>query len=182
MAHLSLIISIGTLFFVYYTCAQQCDQSSDVARFNCYPENNPTQDKCEARKCCWRPPSHQSNLPGNHPDVTGDEGVPYCYYPKDFPSYEVTSNETTDFGQRIKIVRSQGTYMPHDILDLIVDLIYETEQRLRIRIYDSVYRRYEVPLQVPVVEKKADVTDYEVVVNQKPFAIVVTRKSTGVIL
>jgi hypothetical protein len=72
--------------------------------------------------------------------------------------------------------------MPHDILNLTVDLIYETQQRLRIRIYDSVYKRYEVPLQVPVVEKKADTTDYEVRFGQKPFAILVTRKSTGVTL
>jgi hypothetical protein len=72
--------------------------------------------------------------------------------------------------------------MPHDILNLTVDLIYETQQRFRIRIYDSVNKRYEVPLQVPVVEKKADMTDYEVVISSKPFAILVTRKSTGVTL
>jgi hypothetical protein len=35
---------------------------------------------------------------------------------------------------------------------------------------------------VPVVEKKADMTDYDVVIKSKPFAIVVTRKSTGVTL
>jgi hypothetical protein len=72
--------------------------------------------------------------------------------------------------------------MPNDITNLTVDLIYETQQRFRIRIYDPVYKRYEVPLQVPVVEKKADMTDYDVVIKSKPFAIVVTRKSTGVTL
>jgi hypothetical protein len=72
--------------------------------------------------------------------------------------------------------------MPNDILKLTVDLIYETQQRLRIQIYDSSNRRYQVPLEVPVVEKKADMTDYNVVVNSKPFSLVVTRKSTGVTL
>jgi hypothetical protein len=72
--------------------------------------------------------------------------------------------------------------MPQDILNLTVDLIYETQQRFRIRIYDPIYKRYEVPLQVPMVEKKVDMTDYEVKVNQNPFAILVTRKSTGVTL
>jgi hypothetical protein len=72
--------------------------------------------------------------------------------------------------------------MPNDILKLTVDLIYETQQRLRIQIYDSSNRRYQVPLEVPVVEKKADMTDYNVVVNAKPFSLVVTRKSTGVTL
>jgi len=72
--------------------------------------------------------------------------------------------------------------MPNDILDLTVDLIYETQQRFRIKIYDSTNKRYEVPLQVPVVAQKADMTDYEVVVKPNPFAILVTRKSTGVTL
>ncbi|CAF4877185.1 unnamed protein product, partial [Rotaria magnacalcarata] len=81
---------------------------------------------------------------------------PFCYYPSDFPNYEVISNEPTDFGQRIRIFKSQMTYMPHDIANLTVDLIYETEQRLRIRIYDTVFKRYEVPLKVPAIEKKAD--------------------------
>ncbi|CAF4216399.1 unnamed protein product, partial [Rotaria magnacalcarata] len=77
---------------------------------------------------------------------------------------------------------SDTAYMPHDITSLTVDLIYETEQRFRIRIYDSIYRRYEVPLKVPVIEKKVNTTDYEVKITEKPFSILVTRKSTGVIL
>jgi hypothetical protein len=172
MVHLSFLTSIAAvLCFVTYTYTQQCDQSSDVARFDCYQEGNTTQDLCEARKCCWREPLQPSNTT-----------VPYCYYPSDFPTYTITSNQTTDFGQRIRILKSQTTYMPHDILDLTVDLIYETQQRFRIRIYDSLYKRYEVPLQVPVVENKADMTDYEVGVKSNPFSILVTRKSTGVIL
>jgi hypothetical protein len=173
MGHLSCLITFVVFYFGTYAFAQQCDQSSDVARFDCYPENNPTQEACEARKCCWRPSFKPS---------IGNVTVPNCYYPSDFPNYEVTSNDPTDFGQRIHIVKSQTTYMPNDILKLTVDLIYETQQRLRIQIYDSSNRRYQVPLEVPVVEKKADMTDYNVVVNSKPFSLVVTRKSTGVTL
>jgi lysosomal alpha-glucosidase len=177
MMHLSFVTSIIVLCLITYAYTQQCDQSSDVARFDCHPEDGSTQDNCEARKCCWRLPVQQSNLTGIR-----DPDVPYCYYPSDFPTYEVTSNETTDFGQRIRLFKSQTTYMPQDILNLTVDLIYESEQRFRIKIYDPVYKRYEVPLQVPVVQKKADMTDYDVVIKSKPFAILVTRKSTGVIL
>ncbi len=175
--HFSSVTSILVLCLVTYAYTQQCDQSSDVARFDCYPEGNSTQDKCEARKCCWRLPVQQSNLAGLH-----DLNIPNCYYPSDFPTYEVISNETTDFGQRIQLFKSQTTYMPQDILNLTVDLIYESEQRFRIKIYDSVNKRYEVPLQVPVVQKKADMTDYDVVIKPKPFSILVTRKSTGVTL
>jgi hypothetical protein len=180
--HLSFVTSIVVLCLVTYAYTQQCDQSSDVARFDCYPESGQTQDKCEARKCCWRSSVQESTLTAKHLTNLGNVTVPNCYYPSDFPTYEVTSNETTDFGQRIQIVKSQTTYMPHDILNLTVDLIYESEQRFRIKIYDSVNKRYEVPLQVPVVQKKADMTDYDVVIKPKPFSILVTRKSTGVTL
>ena len=116
------------------------------------------------------------------PTAFRDVNVPYCYYPKDFPTYVLQSTETTDFGQRLQINRSQSTYMPHDIMNLTVDLIYETAQRLRIRIYDTEYKRYEVPLEVPIVVRKVDQTDYDVKVNPTPFSLLVTRKSTGVTL
>ncbi|UJR37339.1 hypothetical protein I4U23_030047 [Adineta vaga] len=169
MIHSQLVISFILLYCIACLHAQQCEQTSNAGRFDCHPENNPTQSTCEERKCCWRIPVPLTN-----------ETVPYCYFPSDFPTYEVKSKETTDFGQRIRIVKTQTTYMPHDILDLTVDFIYETQQRFRIRIYDSVYRRYEVPLQVPVVEKKVNMTDYEVTFSEKPFAILVIRKSTGI--
>jgi hypothetical protein len=179
MAHLSFIL---ILFLTSYSYCQQCEQSSDVARFDCYPESGSTQEKCLARKCCWRQPLEQTNLTKRHPSAFHDVDVPYCYYPKDFPAYVLQTSEQTDFGQRIRINKSQTTYMPHDIIDLTVDLIYETEQRFRIRIYDSIYKRYEVPLEVPIVEKKANNTDYDVKINENPFSILVTRKSTGATL
>ncbi|CAF2048966.1 unnamed protein product [Rotaria magnacalcarata] len=177
MACSLFVTSIIVIFLVSYTYGQQCEQTLNAARFDCYPEKNPTQEKCLARNCCWRSPNQRFNL--SH---FSDVDVPFCYYPSDFPNYEVISNEPTDFGQRIRIFKSQMTYMPHDIVNLTVDLIYETEQRLRIRIYDTVFKRYEVPLKVPAIEKKADPTDYEIVVKSKPFSILVTRKSTGMIL
>jgi len=177
MMHSSFVTTIAVFCLLTYAYTQQCDQSSDVARFDCYPEDNSTQDKCEARKCCWRPAVQQSNVAG-----VRDPDVPNCYYPSDFPTYEVTSNETTDFGQRFQLYKSQAAFMPLDILNLTVELLYESEQRFRIKIFDPRFDRYEVPLQVPEVQKRANITDYEVDVESKPFAIIVTRKSTGVTL
>jgi len=172
-----LVISILVLCLTTYTYTQQCNQPSNVARFDCHPDDGATQERCEARKCCWKSPIQHSKSQ-NVNDIT----VPSCYYPTDFPNYEVTSNIPTDFGQRIEIVKSQTIYIPNEILKLTVDLIYETQQRFRIRIYDPADKRYEVPLQVPIVENKADMTDYNVVINSKPFSIVVTRKSTNATL
>lgn len=172
-----LVISIVVLCLTTYTYTQQCNQPSNVARFDCHPDDGATQERCEARKCCWKSPIQHSKSQ-NVNDIT----VPSCYYPTDFPNYEVTSNIPTDFGQRIEIVKSQTIYIPNEILKLTVDLIYETQQRFRIRIYDPADKRYEVPLQVPIVENKANMTDYNVVINSKPFSIVVTRKSTNATL
>ena len=182
MEYFSLMICIIYALLVCYSNAQQCDQRSNVARFDCYPEKDPTKEKCLARNCCWQLPIQPTNRTEKSSTSLDFVSTPFCYYPSDFPNYEIKSKETTDFGQRIRIVKTQTTYMPDDILDLTVDLFYETEQRFRIRIYDSVNKRYEVPLEVPVVEKKSNWTDYEVKISQKPFAILVTRKSTGVTL
>ncbi|CAF3499233.1 unnamed protein product [Rotaria sp. Silwood1] len=182
MAHLSLILNILIFCLTSYSYCQQCEQSLDVARFDCYPESGSTQDKCLERHCCWRAPMKQTNSATKHSNAFSDVNVPYCYYPKDFPTYIVQTIQQTDFGQRIRINKSETTYMPHDIIDLTVDLIYETEQRFRIRIYDSIYQRYEVPFKVPVIQKKVNMTDYDVKVNEQPFSILITRKSTGVTL
>lgn len=163
------------LFFIRFGSAQQCEQPVEVARFDCYPEPFASAENCSARYCCWNP---TSSLTRNSLNV----GIPTCYYPRDFPTYRIITNQSTSFGQRLTIVKQQSTYMPNEILNLTVDLLYETEQRFRIRIYDPMKQRFEVPLEVPVVETKVNVTDYEVSLNQAPFAILIKRKSTGVTL
>jgi hypothetical protein len=127
---LLFVTSFAVLYCVtYYICAQQYEQSMDLARFDCHPDDGASQERCEARKRCWRLPIQQVNLTEKYRTSFQDIDVPLCYYPSDFPAYSILSNETTDFGQRIRIVKSQITFMLNDILDLTVDLIYETQQR-----------------------------------------------------
>jgi hypothetical protein len=168
------LVFLSLLSSIY---AQQCNQTSPIDRFNCYPEDNPTEVTCRARGCCWQPHSEQSDLLSPH-----DLDVPSCFYPPDFPTYEVMSSQATDFGQRFLIHKTPSNYLAPNISNLTVDLIYETQQRFRIQIYDTAFRRYQVPLQVPTVQKKANETDYEVDIIPKPFAIIVTRKSTNATL
>jgi hypothetical protein len=183
MAHFSVVKCTVMLFFVWSASARQCDQPVETARFNCHPEPFISPEKCLARSCCWKPAfTLMTESPKNHSTNSLEENVPFCYYPRDFPSYQIKTNESTAFGQRLTIVKQQSTYMPNEILSLTVDLFYETAQRFRLRIYDSSNQRYEVPLQVPVVETKVNATDYEVSLSQAPFAIFVKRKSTGVTL
>jgi hypothetical protein len=168
------LVVLSILSSIY---AQQCNQTSKIARFNCYPEDNPTEGTCIARGCCWQPIPARSNVSGPR-----DPDVPSCYYPSDFPTYEIVSNETLSWGTRILIHKSPSHYRVANISNLTVDLIYEAQQRFRIQIYDTAFRRYQVPLTVPSVEKKADETDYKVEIIAKPFAIIVTRISTNATL
>lgn len=169
MRYLSIFLLNSLL--IYFSIAQQCEQISDRDRFDCYPEAGASQDKCQQRNCCWK-----------QADSLDDVNVPYCYYPKDFPAYDLEKIEETEFGLRIRINKSLTGYMPNERNDLTVDVVYETNQRLRIRIYSSFEKRFEVPLPVPVIEKKAIETDYDVNIQQKPFWIVIKRKSNGMIL
>ncbi|CAF1091567.1 unnamed protein product [Adineta steineri] len=163
--------------------AQQCDQPLKEARFDCHPESSVSERKCLARKCCWKPViPFITQLSTNHSIDAVELNVPWCFYPRDFPTYQIKTNESTPFGQRLTIIKQQSTYMPNEILSLTVDLFYETAQRFRLRIYDPTKKRYEVPLSVPVIQTKVNVTDYEVIITQIPFAILVKRKSNGVVL
>lgn len=175
----SCLISITysiLLFSISYTYGQRCNQTVQAARFNCHPENNPTEDACEQRGCCWQTTSSQLNL-----SAPNDPGVPPCYYSSDFASYEVNSSVVTDFGLRIFLQKSypNSTQVSQTILSLTVDLHFETQHRFRIQIYDSVYHRYQVPLNVPKDIKKVNETDYRVDFIKKPFALIVTRNSTN---
>jgi hypothetical protein len=178
MAYILIIKWIAILFFVRFTSAQECDQPLETARFDCHPEPFASREKCLARYCCWKSVFSTSNHSTNPLEVN----VPLCYYSRDFPTYQIISNEPTAFGQRLTIVKQQSNYMPNEILNLTVDLLYETAQRFRLRIYDPTKKRFEVPLEVPVVGTKVNVTDYEVSLSQRPFAILIKRKSTGITL
>ena len=178
MAHPLMIKWIVMLFSAWLVSAQQCDQPMETARFDCHPEPFASAENCLARYCCWEP----TLRPRNQSTVSFQVNVPACYYSRDFPAYKIIANESTAFGQRFTIMKQQSSYLPNEILNLTVDLLYESAQRFRLRIYDPTNKRFEVPLQVPVVPTKANVTDYEVSLTQAPFAILVKRRSTGMTL
>ena len=76
-----------------------------------------------------------------------------------------------------------STFRPNEILNLTVDLYFESDQILRVKIYDKNNARYEVPLNVNGGKfKKSINSDYYVSISNVPFAIKVFRKSTGNIM
>ncbi|XP_051940174.1 lysosomal alpha-glucosidase isoform X1 [Hippocampus zosterae] len=153
---------------------EACALIPEAWRFDCFPERGVvvTREMCEARNCCFIPAAQPS----------GSNGVPWCFYSPDFPSYFVESVSDTNLGQKAKLVKDVKGYYPADILTLELDVRYETDTRLRVRITDPSSSRYEVPIPVPTVSTKAESPDYSVELSKEPFGLVVRRISTGAVL
>ncbi|XP_034043234.1 lysosomal alpha-glucosidase [Thalassophryne amazonica] len=161
--------------FVNSTAAHSRDSCSlipEVWRFDCYPERGVVviRELCEARNCCFIPASSRRN------------NIPWCFYPQQFPSYSLVSINDTSLGQKGTLLKEMKTYYTGDILTLELESRYETETRLRIRITDPSKSRFEVPISVPSVTKKAERSDYVVEVSKEPFGLIVKRRSTGAVL
>ena len=117
---------------------KQCDVNIPKVeeRFDCHPENFPTQKVCEARGCCWAPTSARKKPihTGSPKDPQAPVDVPYCYYPKGFPEYTVLAKEKTDTGFRVQMERNSSSYYPSDIKKLVMDVSYDTDSRLHFKV------------------------------------------------
>ena len=127
----------------------QCAVVDDAYKFDCYPETFiATKEKCEARGCCWQvglsdQTLDKKNLSG------GVMGVPFCYYPKDFPGYKTGLKAITPTGFTVGLTRNTTGFYPDDIMTLVMDVRYETDYRLRIRVsnmYLYLYMKWDISL------------------------------------
>ncbi|XP_030278092.1 lysosomal alpha-glucosidase [Sparus aurata] len=160
---------------------EACSLIPEAWRFDCYPERGVvvTKELCEARNCCFMRASSPSSSAAR---PSGRNGIPWCFYPPDFPSYSLVSINDTSVGQKATLVREVKTYYPADILTLEAEIRQETDTRLRVRITDPSNSRFEVPISVPNATKKAESPDYIVEISKQPFGLVVKRRSTGAVL
>uniref|UniRef100_A0A4W6G9A5 Alpha glucosidase 2 n=1 Tax=Lates calcarifer TaxID=8187 RepID=A0A4W6G9A5_LATCA len=129
-----------------------CTLIPEAWRFDCYPERGVvvTKELCEARNCCFIPASS----PSSAARPSGRNGIPWCFYPPDFPSYSLVSINDTSLGQRGTLAKEVKTYYPADILTLEVEIRHETDSRLRVRITDPSNSRFEVPISVPTCHQE----------------------------
>lgn len=116
---------------------EACSLIPEAWRFDCYPERGVivTRELCEARNCCFIPASSPS-FSAIRP--SGRNGIPWCFYPPDFPSYSLVSINDTTLGQKGTLVREVKTYYQADILNLEVEIRHETDTRLRVRVSQCV--------------------------------------------
>ena len=112
--------------------SDSCSLTPEAWRFDCYPERGAvvTREMCEARNCCFIPASSSSSSPR----PSGTNGIPWCFYPTEFPSYSLVSMNDTSLGQKGRLVKEVKTYYPGDILTLELEIRHETETRLRVRV------------------------------------------------
>ena len=134
-----LVASLFSLLFCvvrssplhYSEVGLQCDMPSKAARFDCHPDQNPSQTNCVARGCCWRSATDSASKMGN-PSV--GQGIPYCYFPQNYNGYNISSLKDTDYGHRAVLTRSTPSGWPDDIRTLTMDVWMETSNRLHFKV------------------------------------------------
>lgn len=161
-------------------------------RFDCHPDDSPTQASCEERGCCWREektlerkqpyssprlhqPTHGSSHEGGLP-----LNVPYCFYPRDYVGYSFVNYTNEIHGYTGYLKREITSGFPGDVPILKMDVYFETETRLRIKLTDASRARWESPIPVvPEVMHGTNATAYSFEVHLEDGAFTVTRKING---
>eukprot|EP00075_Anas_platyrhynchos_P031081 XP_027320334.1 sucrase-isomaltase, intestinal [Anas platyrhynchos] len=151
-------------------------QASINERFDCYPNQNSTKEKCEQLGCVWE------QSPSN-PDS------PSCYYNSD-NAYSVDGVEYSSSGLVANLTLNSTNARANDkytepIGTLRLEVKYHSNHMLQFKIYDYQNARYEVPVPLNLPSSPVNTNEnllYEVSVQRKPFGIQVRRKSTGTVI
>lgn len=116
---------------------KQCEQISDEFKFDCYPEDGATESRCKARGCCWVSRNKKllnkdsvENSRVHHASLN----VPYCFYPSGYGGYKFINITETPSGSISFLKRTFKSPYPGDVAVIRMDIRYETEQRLRIKV------------------------------------------------
>eukprot|EP01084_Bolivina_argentea_P161133 280524_1 len=118
------------------------DATITSQRIDCYPESGASESNCNSRGCLWNTTRNIAHEPN-------------CYYPNDW-GYVLQSNTSKSYGDQYVI--QQNKYKnPYgqDIVNVNIDVIYDTNNRVRIRMTDSSNpNRYTVPIPLPAIPNK----------------------------
>ena len=128
--NVTLFILINLLIELNFSLlSPSCDSIANTDRLDCFPEYGASEMACESRGCCWTPPLNQKQFKVDEP---------YCFYPKDFPSYHVVSRQnlastslSNNTGYIYSLMKNASTFRPKEILQLEAKIIFETDKRLR---------------------------------------------------
>lgn len=130
------------LFFIFKSINSepQCNLPSEKYRFDCFPDENATAEKCEARGCCWEKAA--LTIPQKLPKISLNSSsqadppldIPYCFYPMNY-GYKLVSKEQTKTGFKLGLAR-QGSDGPFggDVKNLAVDVLLEDQNRFHFKV------------------------------------------------
>ncbi|XP_054547898.1 probable maltase-glucoamylase 2 [Talpa occidentalis] len=171
----------------------------DTEKFNCFPEDPAvSKESCELRGCLWEP--------------TTVAGVPPCFHDT-IPSYMASNIQYQPAGISMQLTHlapptsaraatpprssrsvppgaaaaAEATSDPFSakIRLLNVSVIYHTENMLQFKIYDSSYKRYEVPVPLNIPPSPVGSPEnrlYDVSIQNNPFGIQIRRKSSNTVI
>ena len=66
--------------------------------------------------------------------VGNNIGLPYCFYPANYPSYNGSNIKKTSYGVSVDLQKNIKSHWPNDILTLKMDVYFETKTRMRIKV------------------------------------------------
>ena len=95
----------------------QCAVNEDD-RFDCHPEKHLTEKKCQRRGCCWN----------------GENATVPCFFPATYIGYVLQESIITEHGFSLMLKRHKPSPYPDDVSKLQMDVFFETETRLRMKV------------------------------------------------
>lgn len=129
------------------------------------------QGGCEAKGCCWSPAGQNS-------------ATPWCFYAGQSSGYSVSGVTETATGLKATlnlIGEGSSAYGP-DLKQLSLEVVYENEDVIRVKITDANNARWEVPesvVQRTHATAKPASSNLKFSYTESPFSFEVTRVSDG---
>ncbi|ELU14503.1 hypothetical protein CAPTEDRAFT_200669 [Capitella teleta] len=141
-------------------------------RVDCQPEShsaNPDPEACVARGCYW---------------CSTGTSAPSCFVPAEHGYRMVGQPEETGKGYRVIIRRiNYPSWFGSDANVVQVDIEFQADERLRIKLSDPNAGRWEVPLPIDSHDEAARNPLYAIQFKNDPvFSVSVIRKSTGAVM
>ena len=99
-----------------------------ACRLDCFPDSGSNEQACVARGCCWLSAETEKG-----------DNIPWCFYSNAYQQsgYQMGSLVTINGTfKQIEATRKQPSFMPEDVMNIKLDFSYESNDRLRIKIYD----------------------------------------------
>lgn len=133
-----------------------------------------TTDQCQAKGCCWSPAGENS-------------AAPWCFYDgvAQTTQYSLSgmTATATGFEGSLSLIGEGDNVYGESIKTLKLQVLFEAESYVRIKITDPAHDRWEVPqsvVQRPSVQAQPSSLKYEFKYTESPFSFEIIRKSDGV--